>query len=100
MPDFPTAEKTCRQDTFERLNKWVDVLEERALALLEGTKPEELKPSQREQAALRYLTLMVSLMQLRQAYEQTESSRVGQEILEELRRARGNVYEAGSDVLS
>jgi hypothetical protein len=62
------------QDTVQRLNTWITVLEERIVALLHNNDPETLKPAEREQAASRHLAMLLRLLQLRQKFAQPEPS--------------------------
>lgn len=74
------------QDAAQRLNSWITVLEERIVALLQGTAPETLKPVEREQAASRHLAMLVRLLQLRQKFAQPEPSPGEQALLDALWR--------------
>jgi hypothetical protein len=56
------------KDVLERLNHWIDVLEERIHALLDTNDLELMSPVQREQAASRHLTVMLHFMQLHHKY--------------------------------
>ena len=56
------------KDALERLNNWLDVLEERIHALLDMNDPELMSPAQREQAAIRYLMILLHFLQLQQKY--------------------------------
>ena len=67
-------EQECQQDTVQRLQTWLNMLEERVVALLNDNDPESMKPAEREQAASRHLTMMLRLLQLRQQYAQPDSS--------------------------
>ena len=74
------------QDTVQRLNTWLTVLEERIVALLKGNDPETMKPSEREQAASRHLAMLLRLLQLRQKFAQPEPSPGEQALLDALFR--------------
>jgi hypothetical protein len=58
------------KDALERLNHWIDVLEERIHVLLDTNDLELMSPAQREQAASRHLTVMLHFMQLCWEYEE------------------------------
>ena len=74
------------QNTVQRLNTWLTVLEERIVALLQGNDPETMKPSEREQAASRHLAMLLRLLQLRQKFAQPEPSPGEQALLDALLR--------------
>ena len=75
------------QDTAQRLNTWLTVLEERIVALLHDNDPETLKPAEREQAASRHLMLLLRLLQLRQKFAQPDPSAGEQALLDALFRS-------------
>ncbi len=56
--------RQCRQDTLQRLQRWLDLLEQRVEALLQ----EEMKPAECEMAYDRHITLMMRLLKMRQEY--------------------------------
>ena len=66
MLNFPTKDTDCQQDTLERVNNWISVLERRIHALLEMNDPESMKPAEREQAASHHLMLLLDFLKLRQ----------------------------------
>ena len=74
------------QDTVQRLNTWLTVLEERIVALLQGNDPETMKTSEREQAASRHLAMLLRLLQLRQKFAQPEPLPGEQALLDALLR--------------
>ena len=80
-------EQECREDTTRRLNAWLTVLEERIVALLQGNDPETMKPSEREQAASRHLSMLLRLLQLREKFAQPAPSAGEQALLEALFRS-------------
>lgn len=82
MSYIPMDEQECQQDTVQRLQTWLNVLEERVVALLHDNDPESLKPAEREQAASRHLTMMLRLLQLRQQYAQANPSAGEQALLD------------------
>jgi hypothetical protein len=58
------------KDVLERLNHWIDVLEERIHALLDTNDLESMSPAQREQAASRYLMIYHHFLELCREYEE------------------------------
>lgn len=84
MNEMPMNEQECQQDVMRRVHKWVTVLEERIIMLLQANDPESMKPGECEQAVSRHLMMLLRLLQLRQQYAQSRSLDDGQAILEAL----------------
>ena len=82
MSYAPMDEQECQQDTAQRLQTWLNVLEERIVALLRDNAPESMKPAEREQAASRHLTMVLRLLQLRQKFAQPNPSAGEQALLD------------------
>ena len=82
MSYAPMDEQECQQDTAQRLQTWLNVLEERIVALLHDNDPESMKPAEREQAASRHLTMVLRLLQLRQKFAQPNPSAGEQALLD------------------
>ncbi|MDQ2716819.1 MAG: hypothetical protein M3Z08_18085 [Chloroflexota bacterium] len=68
MFDNPMSEQECQQDTMRHVQRWIDVLEERIIALLQANELHTLKPGERELAVNRHLVLVLRLLKLRQQY--------------------------------
>jgi hypothetical protein len=71
---IPLTEQQCQQDAMRRVQRWIDVLEERISDLLQTSDPHTLKPGEREQAVNRHLVLVLRLLQLRQQYAGEDQS--------------------------
>ena len=82
MSYIPMDEQECQQDTLQRLQTWLNVLEERIVALLRDNDLESMKPAEREQAVSRHLTMVLRLLQLRQEYAQPNPSAGEQALLD------------------
>ena len=82
MSYVPMDEQECQQDTVQRLQTWLNVLEERIVTLLHDNDPEAMKPAEREQAVSRHLMMMLRLLQLRQKYAQANPSAAEQALLD------------------
>lgn len=85
MSNSPTKENDCRQDTLERLNNWLDVLERRIHALLDTNDLESMNPAEREQAAIRHLMFLLKGFELRQKYAVSSDMDEYQAVLDALR---------------
>jgi len=86
-PTIPLNEQECQQDILQRVHKWLNVLEERVMSLLQAHEPEALKPGECEQAISRHLILMLRLLQLRQQYVQKRTSKSEQGALDAFLRS-------------
>lgn len=88
LPSTPGNEQHYQQDTtqdtIERINHWLDILEERITTLLEHNDPETMKPGEREQAVSRHLTLIMRLLQLRHQFASARTAPDEQAILDAL----------------
>ena len=82
MTSIPMNEQECQRDTMQRLHDWLIVLEKRITDLLEETQLQDLKPGEREQAASRYIALMLRLLQYRRQFAETNPSAGAQALLE------------------
>ncbi len=78
------------QDSTQRLERWLDLLENRLLILNQICEPEGLKASEREMAISRHLATLVRLLQLYQRSARNDGSdkeqQVVQTLLQELER--------------
>ena len=86
MTTIPLDETECQQDALQRLNRWINALEERICVLLGTNDVDTMKPGEREQAATRHLMLMLRLLQLRQQYAEPKPSPGEQALLDALLR--------------
>jgi hypothetical protein len=57
-----------QQDALNRLNAWLEQLEDQARQLLAAYMPGELEPAQTANLAGKYVTLIVRLLELRQQF--------------------------------
>lgn len=85
--DIPLSEQQCQQDILRRVHRWLSVLEQRVMLLVQTHDPEAMKPGECEQAISRHLVLMVRLLQLRQQYVQARSSTSNHEALDAFLRS-------------
>lgn len=70
-----TAEQNSTdEDALQRINGWLDRLEDQARRLLEAFQPEELEPAQAANTASKYITLIARLLELRQQFTTASSS--------------------------
>lgn len=86
MSSIPMDERECQEDALQRIHIWLGMLEGRIYALLNENNPEQMKSSEREQAASRYLMLMIRLVQLRRQYAEAAPSAGEQALLDVLLR--------------
>jgi hypothetical protein len=64
MSKFPIDEQAVQQDTLQRLQRWMQALEERVLLLLQSGDPLALKPNECEQAVNRHLDVLLKIAQM------------------------------------
>lgn len=74
------AAKATDEDALQRINIWLDRLEDQAQRLLEAFTPDELEPAQAAAMAGKYITLIARLLELRQQFT-TESSSMEERLL-------------------
>lgn len=86
MSNIPMDERECQEDALQRIHNWISMLEGRVYALLNENELEQMKPSEREQAACRHLMLMIRLLQLRRQYAEAAPSAGEQALLDALLR--------------
>ena len=86
MSNIPMDEKECQQDVLQRTHKWLDVLEQRIVLLMNANDITEMKPGECEQAISRHLMLMLRLLQLRQQHAQAAASPGEQALLDAILR--------------
>ena len=84
MSYAPMDEQECQQDILHRVHKWLLVLEERIVMLLQANDLESMKPGECEQAVSRHLMMLLRLMQLRQQYAQARPTQSEQALLDAL----------------
>lgn len=60
--------ENLQQDTLHRLNIWLEKLEDQARKLLEACQPEELEPVQAANFTIKFITLIVRLLEVRQHF--------------------------------
>jgi hypothetical protein len=87
MSDIPMNEQECQQDVLKRIHKWLNVLEERIILLMNANNLDEMKPGECEQAISRHLMLILRLLQLRQQHAQAAASPGEQALLDALLRS-------------
>lgn len=66
--------QTTDQNALQRINLWLDRLEDQARRLLEAFQPDELGPAQAATMAGRYITIIARLLELRQQFTTEVSS--------------------------
>ncbi len=86
MLDAPMNEQECQQDVLRRTHKWLTVLEERIILLMNANDISDMKPGECEQAISRHLMLLLRLLQLRQQHAQAMVSPGEQALLDALLR--------------
>ncbi len=74
MPSSTTVRGTTympedyQRDALQRINAWLERLEDRTRLLLDTFLPEELEPVQAANVAVKYVTLIARLLDLRQHF--------------------------------
>ena len=63
---IPGSKQECQQDALQRINEWLDVLEQRVLSIAQVHLLSDLKAGECEQAIDRHIALIVRLFQVRQ----------------------------------